>query len=179
MGNLSGMPRKKQYYGLLRHGKHSRCLSIAETKSSLMSTQTDRCQLHRKKRSVRWALEEMQSYKSKCLHLCHGLNPSLGELLQRARTQRATFMVWNNHLHSPCWTTPVFETCRTRTRQKRVPDFPQHLIGLHLFVLISHKFICIFLFQVCHTAVRRIMILLTKGILSKPLLSSLLVPWWP
>lgn len=153
-------------------------------KSSLMSTQTDQCQLHRKKGSVRWALEEMQSYKSKCLHLCHRLNPSLDELLQRARMQRArmlfqTFMVWNNHLHSPCWTTPVFETCGTRTWQKRVPDFPQHLTGLHLFVLIIHKFICILLFQVCHTAVRRIMILLTEGILSKPLLSSLLVPRWP
>lgn len=31
-GNLSSMPGKKQYRGLLRHSKHSRCPSAAETK---------------------------------------------------------------------------------------------------------------------------------------------------
>lgn len=35
-GNLSDMPRKKQYHSTLRHRKHSRCPWIAQTKRSLV-----------------------------------------------------------------------------------------------------------------------------------------------
>lgn len=130
---------------------------------------------------ARSALEKTENHNPNFLHFSHRVNPSLHEAVftfsfaDTAKIRHAKSCTYG------CWPAPIFFNLWDQNTAEKCSLFPwksNRIISF--FFMRSHKlFFFPLLFCICHMSVRRIIFLLTEGILSKLPLCSLLTRRWP